>query len=215
MQRRYQGRKFQTGTGVGWDLDIICKMTNHLIRFRSAQEPGWDRNLSSNESLSAPFPNASKSAGSRSPFNAVPWTSCKIFATLKNYQQKDRGRILLISGHLIPRLSSTTANWASTTLEASTLPIQPTSSSRTSSTITNGKLRILRLRTASMVGIFLIFTNYLMLHEFLNGPSNFFSVSQTCSNEGMEFTLRTPDGFRGRIYTYKHYDRPHCYIRGK
>ena len=30
----------------------------------------------------------------------------------------------------------------------------------------------------------------------------------------MEFTLRTPDGFRGRIYTYKHYDRPHCYIRG-
>ena len=40
------------------------------------------------------------------------------------------------------------------------------------------------------------------------------SVSQTCSNEGMEFTLRTPDGFRGRIYTYKHYDRPHCYIRG-
>ena len=30
----------------------------------------------------------------------------------------------------------------------------------------------------------------------------------------MEFTIRTPDDFRGRIYTYKHYDRPHCYVRG-
>ncbi len=30
----------------------------------------------------------------------------------------------------------------------------------------------------------------------------------------MEFTLRTPDGFRGRIYTYKHYNRPYCYVRG-
>ena len=30
----------------------------------------------------------------------------------------------------------------------------------------------------------------------------------------MEFTLRTPDDFRGRIYTYKHFDRPQCFIRG-
>lgn len=30
----------------------------------------------------------------------------------------------------------------------------------------------------------------------------------------MEFTLRTPDNFHGRIYTYKHYDRPQCYVRG-
>jgi hypothetical protein len=30
----------------------------------------------------------------------------------------------------------------------------------------------------------------------------------------MEFTLRTPDGFLGRIYTHKHYDRPHCFLRG-
>ena len=154
----------------------MYKMTNHLIRFRSAQEPGWDHNLSSNESLSAPFPNASKSAGSRSPFNAVPWTSCKIFATLKNYQQTDRGRILSISGHLIPRLSSTTANWASTTLEASTLPIQPTSSSRTSSTITNGKLQIPPLQTASMVGIFLILQ---ILWGCMSSPTDWVTVFQS------------------------------------
>ena len=30
----------------------------------------------------------------------------------------------------------------------------------------------------------------------------------------MEFTLRTPDDFRGRIYTYKHFDRPSCFVRG-
>lgn len=28
----------------------------------------------------------------------------------------------------------------------------------------------------------------------------------------MEFTLRTPDGFIGRIYTYGYYDR--CFFRG-
>ena len=39
-------------------------------------------------------------------------------------------------------------------------------------------------------------------------------VSQSCSQDGMEFTLRTPEDFRGRIYTYKHYDRPQCYVRG-
>lgn len=37
-------------------------------------------------------------------------------------------------------------------------------------------------------------------------------VSQTCSEDGMEFTLRTPEGFVGRIYTYGFYDR--CFFRG-
>ncbi|XP_055379401.1 uncharacterized protein LOC129610746 isoform X3 [Condylostylus longicornis] len=37
-------------------------------------------------------------------------------------------------------------------------------------------------------------------------------VSQTCNEEGMEFTLRTPEGFVGRIYTYGFYDR--CFFRG-
>ncbi len=39
-------------------------------------------------------------------------------------------------------------------------------------------------------------------------------MSQSCDENGMEFTLRTPDDFRGRIYTYKHYDRPQCFVRG-
>ena len=33
-----------------------------------------------------------------------------------------------------------------------------------------------------------------------------------CSEDGMEFTLRTPEGFSGRIYTYGFYDR--CFFRG-
>ncbi|XP_043464524.1 uncharacterized protein LOC122499974 isoform X2 [Leptopilina heterotoma] len=37
-------------------------------------------------------------------------------------------------------------------------------------------------------------------------------VTQTCSEDGMEFTLRTPEGFTGRIYTYGYYDR--CFFRG-
>ncbi|XP_055917289.1 uncharacterized protein LOC129949703 isoform X1 [Eupeodes corollae] len=37
-------------------------------------------------------------------------------------------------------------------------------------------------------------------------------VSQTCNEEGMEFTIRTPEGFIGRIYTYGFYDR--CFFRG-
>lgn len=32
-------------------------------------------------------------------------------------------------------------------------------------------------------------------------------VAQTCSEDGMEFTLRTPEGFVGRIYSYGFYDR--------
>ena len=39
-------------------------------------------------------------------------------------------------------------------------------------------------------------------------------VSQECSTEGMIFTLRTQEGFRGRIYTYKHFDESPCYVRG-
>lgn len=42
--------------------------------------------------------------------------------------------------------------------------------------------------------------------------SVFPTVSQTCNEEGMEFTLRTPEGFVGRIYTYGFYDR--CFFRG-
>jgi PAN domain len=37
-------------------------------------------------------------------------------------------------------------------------------------------------------------------------------VSQVCSEDGMEFTLRTPEGFVGRIYSYGYYDR--CFFRG-
>lgn len=37
-------------------------------------------------------------------------------------------------------------------------------------------------------------------------------MSQVCNEDGMEFTLRTPEGFYGRIYTYGFYDR--CFFRG-
>lgn len=37
-------------------------------------------------------------------------------------------------------------------------------------------------------------------------------MSQSCNEDGMEFTLRTPEGFIGRIYTYGYYDR--CFFRG-
>lgn len=37
-------------------------------------------------------------------------------------------------------------------------------------------------------------------------------VSQVCNEDGMEFTLRTPEGYFGRIYTYGYYDR--CFFRG-
>ena len=32
-------------------------------------------------------------------------------------------------------------------------------------------------------------------------------MSQTCDSDGMEFTLRIPEGFWGRIYTHNHYGR--------
>ncbi|RWS17091.1 hypothetical protein B4U79_05993 [Dinothrombium tinctorium] len=37
-------------------------------------------------------------------------------------------------------------------------------------------------------------------------------VSQTCTPDGMEFTLKTPEGFYGRIYTYGFYDS--CFYDG-
>lgn len=37
-------------------------------------------------------------------------------------------------------------------------------------------------------------------------------VEQSCSEDSMEFTLYTPEGFFGRIYTFGHYDR--CFFRG-
>ncbi|XP_050422402.1 uncharacterized protein LOC126834493 [Adelges cooleyi] len=37
-------------------------------------------------------------------------------------------------------------------------------------------------------------------------------VTQECNEDGMEFTLRTPEGFLGRIYTHGYYDR--CFYRG-
>ncbi|XP_050539438.1 uncharacterized protein LOC126904438 isoform X2 [Daktulosphaira vitifoliae] len=37
-------------------------------------------------------------------------------------------------------------------------------------------------------------------------------VTQDCNEDGMEFTLRTPEGFLGRIYTHGYYDR--CFFRG-
>ena len=55
------------------------------------------------------------------------------------------------------------------------------------------------------------------LHDFYRRESrnaDCIDVSQSCSEDGMVFTLRTPDDFRGRIYTYKHYDRAQCFVRG-
>ena len=37
-------------------------------------------------------------------------------------------------------------------------------------------------------------------------------VAQTCTPDGMEFTLKTPEGFYGRIYTYGYYDS--CFYDG-
>ncbi|XP_050521456.1 uncharacterized protein LOC126894461 isoform X2 [Daktulosphaira vitifoliae] len=37
-------------------------------------------------------------------------------------------------------------------------------------------------------------------------------VTQECNEDGMTFTLRTPEGFLGRIYTHGYYDR--CFYRG-
>lgn len=42
--------------------------------------------------------------------------------------------------------------------------------------------------------------------------SDCLEVTQTCTPEGMEFTLKTPEGFHGRIYTYGFYDS--CFYDG-
>ncbi|CAN7976152.1 unnamed protein product [Ixodes persulcatus] len=44
------------------------------------------------------------------------------------------------------------------------------------------------------------------------GGGDCLDVSQTCTPDGMEFTLRTVDGFYGRIYTYGFYDS--CFYDG-
>ena len=41
-----------------------------------------------------------------------------------------------------------------------------------------------------------------------------FSVTQECTPNEMIFTISTNEGFTGRIYTYKHFDRSPCFIRG-
>ncbi|KAB0804664.1 hypothetical protein PPYR_01634 [Photinus pyralis] len=45
-----------------------------------------------------------------------------------------------------------------------------------------------------------------------NGDGDCLDVRQICNEDGMEFTLITPEGFYGRIYAYGFYDR--CFIRG-
>uniref|UniRef100_A0A1I8PQ32 No mechanoreceptor potential A n=1 Tax=Stomoxys calcitrans TaxID=35570 RepID=A0A1I8PQ32_STOCA len=56
--------------------------------------------------------------------------------------------------------------------------------------------------------------NYDFYERSSNGRSDgeCMDVTQTCNEEGMEFTIRTPEGFVGRIYTYGYYDR--CFFRG-
>ncbi|XP_058463291.1 uncharacterized protein LOC131437752 isoform X6 [Malaya genurostris] len=44
------------------------------------------------------------------------------------------------------------------------------------------------------------------------GQDECLDVGQVCNEDGMEFTLRTPEGFLGRIYAYGFYDR--CFFRG-
>ncbi|XP_039448084.1 uncharacterized protein LOC120427296 [Culex pipiens pallens] len=44
------------------------------------------------------------------------------------------------------------------------------------------------------------------------GHDECLDVGQVCNEDGMEFTLRTPEGFIGRIYSYGFYDR--CFFRG-
>ncbi|CAG9764134.1 unnamed protein product [Ceutorhynchus assimilis] len=56
--------------------------------------------------------------------------------------------------------------------------------------------------------------NYDFYERSLGGGSadDCLDVSQVCNEDGMEFTLRTPEPFYGRIYTYGFYDR--CFFRG-
>lgn len=43
-------------------------------------------------------------------------------------------------------------------------------------------------------------------------PADCLEVGQACTADGMEFTVKTPDGFYGRIYTYGFYDS--CFYDG-
>lgn len=43
-------------------------------------------------------------------------------------------------------------------------------------------------------------------------PADCMEVTQTCTPDGMEFTLKTPEGFFGRIHTYGFYDS--CFYDG-
>ena len=60
-----------------------------------------------------------------------------------------------------------------------------------------------------MVSFFLSPTLYFCLASFSFPP-----VSQECTAREMIFTLRTQRPFRGRIYTYKHFDRSPCFVQG-
>lgn len=58
-----------------------------------------------------------------------------------------------------------------------------------------------------------------MRRKFLNNEKlkhdtfhEYSAVDQSCGEDSMEFTLHTPEGFYGRIYTFGHYDR--CFFRG-
>jgi hypothetical protein len=58
-------------------------------------------------------------------------------------------------------------------------------------------------------------SNYDFYERSMSGRGNdadCLDVSQVCNEDGMEFTLRTPDAFVGRIYSYGFYDR--CFFRG-
>lgn len=56
------------------------------------------------------------------------------------------------------------------------------------------------------------FGHNIQINFFYNNFECFSTVSQVCNEDGMEFTLRLPEGFYGRIYTYGFYDR--CFFRG-
>jgi hypothetical protein len=43
-------------------------------------------------------------------------------------------------------------------------------------------------------------------------PAECLEVAQACTADGMEFTVKTPEGFYGRIYTYGFYDS--CFYDG-
>ncbi|CAG9831303.1 unnamed protein product [Diabrotica balteata] len=54
--------------------------------------------------------------------------------------------------------------------------------------------------------------NYNYFERTAKTEDDCLDVSQVCNEDGMEFTLKTPGGFYGKIYTYGNYDR--CFFRG-